>query len=117
MKPINKKAIMIKRAIMIRKVRAAAARKRPRIRQVLDRFHVIATNLNNIPRETTGWTAALTRGTTTTTAAFDEFGVARFPTISTLTTVSYVLRIRNADGDLLVTRSVPADLEVFVARF
>ncbi|MDF2859378.1 MAG: hypothetical protein K0Q87_5229 [Neobacillus sp.] len=110
---------MIKRALLIRKLRASALKKkkRIRIRQILDRFHVIATNLNNIPRETTGWTAALTRGATTTTANFDEFGVARFPTIATLTTVSFVLRIRNADGDLLVTRSVPADLEVFVARF
>ncbi len=110
---------MIKRALLLRKLRASALkkRKRIRIRQTLERFHVIATNLNNIPRDTTGWTANLTRGGVTTTANFDDFGVARFPTINTLTTVSYVLRIRNADGDLLATRSVPADLEVFVARF
>ncbi|NMO94368.1 hypothetical protein [Paenibacillus lemnae] len=98
-------------------VRSAAVRRRRRIRQTLDRFVVIATNNNDVPRTTTGWTATLTRGTTTITANFDDFGVARFDTISTLTTVSYVLRIRNADGELQVTRNVPADREVYVARF
>jgi hypothetical protein len=118
-KAVMKKAIMIKRALMIKQLRAAALRKKKRrIKQVLDRFHVIATNLNNVPHETTDWTASLSRtGAATITAQFDEFGVCRFPTVATLTTVSYTLRIRNADGDLLATRFVPADREVFVARF
>ncbi|WP_207952945.1 hypothetical protein [Paenibacillus agricola] len=108
---------MMKRALMVKKLKASALKKKKRIRQTFDRLHVIATNLSNAARDTTGWTATLTRGTTTIRADFDEFGVARFGTISTLTTVSYVLRIRNADGDLLATRNVPADIEVFVARF
>jgi hypothetical protein len=105
---------MLKKA---KAAKAAAVRKRRRIRQTLDRFVVIATNLSNAPRSTSGWTATLTRGTTTVTADFDDFGVARFPTINTLTTVSYVLRIRNADGELQNTSNVPADREVAVARF
>ncbi|MDF2723613.1 MAG: hypothetical protein K0Q59_3288 [Paenibacillus sp.] len=120
---LTKKQVLIKKAMLLKKLRAnavkraAAVKKKRRIRQTLDRFHVIATNLNNIPRDTTGWTATLTRGTTTITAPFDDFGVARFNTITTLTNFAYVLRIRNADGEQQTQKSVPADLEVFVARF
>lgn len=119
----NNQALLRRRRklLMIQRLKAAAAaapkQKRRRIRQVLDRFVVIATNTANVPRDTSGWTATLTRGTTTVTASFDDFGVARFATIPTLTTVSYVLRIRNEDGDLLVTRNVPADREVYIASF
>ena len=113
----RKKAMMIKKVMKMRKLKASALKKKRRIRQTLERFHVIATNLNNAPRDTSGWTAALTRNNVTTTADFDDFGVARFPTINTLTTVTYVLRIRNADGELQAQRSVPPDREVFVARF
>lgn len=102
---------------MARKLRASATPKKRRIRQTFDRFVVLATDLNNVPKESAGWIAALTRGTTTTTAPFDDFGVARFPTITTLTTVSYVLRIRDADGNQLTLKNVPADREFFVARF
>lgn len=112
---------MIKRAIMIKKLRAAALnKKKKRIRQTLDRFHVIATlaNLANTPHDTAGWTATLTRtGITPITANFDDFGVARFATVTTLTTVSYTLTIRNENDVVLFTRTVPADREVFVARF
>jgi len=115
----RKKLMMIKKAIMVQRVRAAAPKnQRRKIKQVLPNFTVIATDLNNIPRQTTGWTATLSRpGTADITANFDEFGVAVFTTIATLTTVSYTLRVRNADNTLLATRSVPADREVFVVRF
>ena len=116
MAPI-KRTPLSKKAPMASKVRASATRKKRRIRQTLDRFIVVATNLSNVPKDSTGWTASLTTGATTVTADFDDFGVVRFPTISTLTTVSYILRIRNANGDVLVTRNIPADREFYVARF
>ncbi|WP_410511926.1 hypothetical protein PaeBR_18015 [Paenibacillus sp. BR2-3] len=117
--PLSSKALIAKKALMAKKVKAAAPRKRRRIRQTLDRFIVLATNLaaTPVPRDTTGWSASLTTGGTTVTADFDDFGVVRFPTISTLTTVSYTLRIRNAEDVVLVTRTVPADREFYVARF
>lgn len=117
MKASDKKTVMAKRAAIAAKVRPSAVRKRRRIRQTLDRFIVVATNLNNIPKDSSGWTASLTGGGNTVTADFDDFGVVRFPTISTLTTISYILRIRDANNNVLATRTVPADREFYVARF
>ncbi|WP_159883189.1 hypothetical protein [Paenibacillus puerhi] len=110
--------IIPKRASLVRKPKAAA-RSRRRVRQVFDRFHVVVTNSAGIPRDTTGWTAVMTRtGGTTQTANFDEFGVARFTNLVAPTNFSYTLRVRNADGDLVsgTPKSVPADLEVVVVR-
>ena len=109
--------ILMLRTMQAKAAAAAAKKRKRRIRQTLDRFVVVATNTANVPRDTSGWTATLTRGTSTFNASFDDFGVARFETIPTLTTVSYVLRIRNEDGDLLVTRNVPADREIYIASF
>lgn len=104
-KPINKKA--------------AATKKKRRVRQTFDRFVVLAisTNASGTPKQSTGWTASLRTGTTTVTTDFDEFGVARFPTISTLTTVQYILTLRDENGTILRNFTVPADREFFVARF
>ena len=118
---ITKKALMMKRwkaAIAAKTITAktiVAKRGKKKIKQTLERFHVIATNANGIPLDTPGWTATLTRVGTTRTADFDDFGVARF-NINTLTTVSYTLRVRNADGEQQAQRAVPADLEVIVVR-
>jgi len=118
LKPTDKKKIMANRALMAGKLRSAAAPKKRRIRQTFDRLVVLAVSTNNVPKESEGWTATLTRNNATVaTASFDEFGAVRFPTISTLTTVSYVLRIRNADGNLLAQRNIPADREFYVAIF
>ncbi|WP_052098330.1 hypothetical protein [Paenibacillus stellifer] len=111
-----KKTVAVKKPSASR-AKAVAPRRRRRIRQTLDRFVVIATNLNSVPRDTSGWTAELSRNNTTITADFDDFGVARFTSISTLTTVSYILRIRDDNGTVLTTRTVPANREVYVARF
>ncbi|WP_379133862.1 hypothetical protein [Paenibacillus sp. sgz500958] len=100
------------------KKRAAAAPKKRRIRQTFDRLVVLAVSTNNVPKDSTGWTATLTRNNNlVATASFDEFGAVRFPTISTLTTVSYVLRIRDADNNLLTTKNIPSDREFYVAIF
>ncbi|SDK93054.1 hypothetical protein [Paenibacillus jilunlii] len=112
-----KKALLAKKAMMARKANAKPVRRRRRIRQTFDRFVVLATDLNNVPKDSTGWTASLTSGSTTVTADFDEFGVVRFPTISTLTTVSYLLRIRDAAGNQLTQKNIPANREFYVARF
>ncbi|ASA23241.1 hypothetical protein [Paenibacillus donghaensis] len=121
MKVPNKKPVLKNRTLLSSKLRSAAApRKRRRIRQTLDRFIVVAVNANstNSPKDTSGWTATLTPETgAPITADFDDFGVARFTTISTLTDVSYTLRIRNANNMVLVTRAVPANREFYVARF
>ncbi|WP_405110282.1 hypothetical protein MHH28_00445 [Paenibacillus sp. FSL K6-1217] len=104
---------------MAKKARAAAVRpKRRRIRQVLNNFIVLAVNNNNVPYETQGWMATLTRSSgTVITAQFDEFGVAQFNTISTLTSVSYTLRIIDADNVQRTQKFVPSNREFFVARF
>ncbi|WP_277470256.1 MULTISPECIES: hypothetical protein [unclassified Paenibacillus] len=113
-----KKALLAKKALMARKTNAKKVVKRKRrIKQTFSRFVVLATSTGNVNKDTTGWTASLTSGTVTTTTDFDDFGVAQFPTISTLTTVSYVLRIRDEAGNLLTTKSVSANREFFVARF
>lgn len=117
MKATIKKPLMTNKALMASKLRASATPKKRRIRQTLDRFVVVATNLNNVPKDSSGWTASLTTGTTTITADFDDFGVVRFPTIATLTTVSYILRIRDANGVVLTNKTIPADREFYVARF
>ncbi|MEK5448977.1 hypothetical protein [Paenibacillus sp. FSL R7-0331] len=112
-----KKALLAKKALMARKTNAKKVVKRKRIKQTFSRFVVLATSTGNVNKDTTGWTASLTSGAVTTTTDFDDFGVAQFPTISTLTTVSYVLRIRDEAGNLLTTKSVSANREFFVARF
>lgn len=118
-KPVNKQAVMAAKALAAKRVKAAATRKKRRIRQTLDRFVVLATSLgtNSTPKDSSGWTASLKSGTTTVSADFDDFGVARFPTISTLTTVPYLLTIRDENGVVLKSFNVPSDREFFVARF
>lgn len=118
-KPVNKQAVMAAKALAAKRVKAAATRKKRRIRQTLDRFVVLATSLgtNSRPKDSSGWTATLKNGTTTVNADFDDFGVARFPTISTLTSVPYLLTIRDENGVVLKSFNVPADREFFVARF
>ena len=118
-KTVNKKAVMA-RALAAKKAKAAAPRKRRRIRQTLDRFIVVAigTNAAGTPKDTTGWTATLTRtGNAPIPAEFDEFGVARFPTVTTLTTVPYLLTLRDENGNPIRSFNVPSDREFFVARF
>lgn len=120
LKESEKKALMAKRLLMAKKAKASAVvrPKRRRIKQVLTNFIVLAVNNNNVPYETQGWTATLTRSSgTVTTAQFDEFGVAQFNTISTLTTISYTLRIIDADNVQRTQKFVPANREFFVARF
>ncbi|WP_139328536.1 MULTISPECIES: hypothetical protein [Paenibacillus] len=118
-KPVNKQAAVAARALAAKRVKAAATRKRRRIKQTLDRFIVVAigTNASGTPKATTGWTASLRAGTTTVTADFDEFGVVRFPTITTLTTVAYLLTLRDENGATIRSFNVPSDREFFVARF
>lgn len=118
-KTVNKKAVMA-RALAAKKARAVASRKRRRIRQTLDRFIVVAigTNASGTPKDTTGWTASLIRtGNPTITADFDDFGVVRFPTVTTLTTVPYLLTLRDENGNAIRSFNVPSDREFFVARF
>lgn len=116
-----RKALLAKKALMAKKANARVVKKvvrqRRRVKQTFDRFVVLATSLGNVNKDTTGWTASLTTGAVTVTTDFDDFGVARFPTITTLTTVSYTLRIRDEAGNLLTTKSVSANREFFVARF
>lgn len=117
-KTVDKKAVMA-RALAAKKVKAAATKKKRRVRQTFDRFVVLAisTNASGTPKQSTGWTASLRTGTTTVTTDFDEFGVARFPTITTLTTVQYILTLRDENGTILRNFTVPSDREFFVARF
>ncbi|WP_248925976.1 hypothetical protein [Paenibacillus hamazuiensis] len=104
---------LIKKVLM-KKVRKVVKKKK-RALQTLGNLHIIVTNNNGVPRETTNWTATVTRPGVTMTANFDDFGVARF-NIATLTTVSYTLRVRNANGDLVATRLIPEDVEAYVVR-
>lgn len=119
MKESEKKALLAKRIMMAKKARAAAVRpKRRRIKQIFTNFVVLAVDTSNVPYETQGWTATLTRTSGASfSALFDEFGVAQFNNVNAPTTVSYTLRIRDADNSLLTQRNVPASREFFVARF
>jgi hypothetical protein len=119
-KPVNKQAVMAAKALAAKRVKAAATRKKRRVRQTLDRFIVLAigTNATGTPKDTTGWTASLLRtGNPAIVADFDEFGVARFPTVSTLTTVPYLLTLRDENGNAIKSFNVPSDREFYVARF
>lgn len=109
---------MVKKPMALPKKKMTAVKpKRKKAKQTLTRFHVIVTNANGIPVDTPGWTAVLTRtGSPTLTANFDDTGVARFDTLTTLTTVSRTLRVRNADGDQVAQKFVPADIEAIVVR-
>ncbi len=102
------------------RIRKAIAVKKParrrRIRQTLNNFTVIVTNAAGVPRDTTGWTAVLSRvGSQPRTVQFDDFGVAQF-NITTLTTVSYTLRVRDGENVLQAQRNVPADVQAYVVR-
>ncbi|WP_339315973.1 hypothetical protein [Paenibacillus sp. FSL R10-2734] len=119
-KPVNKQAVMAAKALAAKKAKAAATRKKRRVRQTLDRFIVVAigTNATGTPKDTAGWTASLIRtGNPPITADFDEFGVVRFPTVSTLTTVAYLLTLNDENGNALRSFNVPSGREFFVARF
>ncbi|UQZ35971.1 hypothetical protein C2I18_22010 [Paenibacillus sp. PK3_47] len=125
----KKKALLAKKALMVKKMNAAkaAAKKKPlakkpaarrrRVRQTFNNLVVLATNFNGVPKETTDFTATLTRGSDTFTAFFDDTGVAVFNQVSTLTDVSYVLRIRNDNNVQVFQGTVPPNREFFVARF
>lgn len=120
LKESEKKALMAKRLLMAKKAKSSAVvrPKRRRIKQIFSNFVVLAVDTSNIPYETQGWTATLTRTTGASfSALFDEFGVAQFNGVNAPTTVSYTLRIRDADNSLLAQRNVPANREFFVARF
>ncbi len=109
---------MARRALMLKKQAQAAAarRKRRRVRQTLDRLIVIVTTQGGNPRNTSGWTATLTGGPSPVTAEFDDFGVVRFPTISTLTEIEYLLRVRDANNNTVANRTIPANREYFIVR-
>lgn len=95
-------------------------RRRRRIRQTLNRLHVVAvrTNAASTPHNTTGWTATIEQtGAADQTVNFDNTGVARFPQIPTLTANATRLTIENAAGDTLFERNFAAGREVIVARF
>ncbi|WP_138495782.1 hypothetical protein [Paenibacillus pinistramenti] len=136
MRASNKKRVLTskEKALIMARVKAAkAARakaaakakatapKRRRVRQTLDRFIVLAVSPNgtNTPKDSAGWTARLIPqgGGTSITANFDDFGVVRFPNITTLTDVAYTLTIFDENNNALVSRSVPANREFYVARF
>jgi hypothetical protein len=115
---LTRKQVEMKKAI-IKKLIASKMKKvskKKKIRQNLDNLTIIVTNAAGVPRDTTGWTATLTRGTTTRTANFDDTGVAVFK-IATLTEFAYTLRVRNEDGELQGSaKSVPANIEAYVLR-
>ncbi|MFD0673977.1 hypothetical protein [Cohnella sp. GCM10027633] len=93
----------------------ASARPRASITgPIFSRLTVLWVQSSGVPFDTTGFFARLSRGSTlVSTASFDRFGVARFNNIRTLTTVSYTLRLFNANGVLFRTRTIPAGVETF----
>lgn len=115
MKEVSSKAMRLRRP-----VRKVVRRRRRRVRQTLNRLHVVAirTNAASTPHNTTGWTATIEQpGAADQTVNFDNTGVARFPQIPTLTANNTRLTIENAAGDTLFERNFAAGREVIVARF
>lgn len=77
-----------------------------------DRLTVLWVNLDGVPFNTTGFSAALFRGNTLVqTARFDRFGVVVFNRVSTLTTVTYTIQTFDSAGRLFRTRRIPAGVE------
>lgn len=118
--PVKKTALVKRnRTAVPSRARAVAPRRRRRSKQTLTRFVVLATSTNSAstPKNSSGWVATLTGGPTPISAEFDDFGVVRFDTISTLTTIPYTLRIVDENGTTLTNKSIPAGREFYVARF
>ena len=79
-----------------------------------NRLTVVWVQSNGVPFDTTGFFARLFRGNTLVqTAAFDRFGVVRFSRVSTLTNVSYTIRVIDSSGVTFRSRNIPAGVETF----
>lgn len=81
----------------------------------LSRLTIVWVQSNGVPFNTSGgFVAVLSRGgVNIATARFDNFGVAVFGSIATLTRVSYTLRIFSLNGLLFRTRFLPAGIEAY----
>ncbi|WP_310832525.1 hypothetical protein [Paenibacillus pedocola] len=111
-----KKALLAKKTLLAKKAKLVARKKR-RVKQSFFNFVVLAVNFNNRPKDTTDFTAVLTRGSQTYTAFFDETGVAIFYDIRVLTKFQYTLRINNEDNQEVFQGTVPANREFYIAQF
>ncbi|WP_169087242.1 hypothetical protein [Paenibacillus sp. PL91] len=75
---------------------------------------ILWVDQNGVPFNTTGFYAALYRGSSLIqTAAFDRFGAAYFSQVPTLTTVNYTLQVYDSLGRVYHTRLIPAGVEAF----
>lgn len=81
---------------------------------IFSRLTIVWVQFNGVPFDTTGFNASLTRrGRVVATTPFDRFGVARFNSIRTLTSVSFRLQAFDDNGVVFRTRIIPAGVEVF----
>ncbi len=79
-----------------------------------NRLTVLWVDNSGVPFNTTGFNAALYRGSTLIqTAAFDRFGVVFFSLVTTLTTANYTLVVYDSFGRIYRTKSIPAGVEAF----
>jgi hypothetical protein len=75
---------------------------------------ILWVDQNGLPFNTTGFYAALFRGSVLVqTAAFDRFGAVYFSQVPTLTTVNYTLQVYDSLGRVYRTRLIPAGVEAF----
>ncbi|MFC4779598.1 hypothetical protein ACFO9Q_22690 [Paenibacillus sp. GCM10023252] len=78
------------------------------------RLTVLWVGSNGVPFDTSGFFARLFRGNSIVqTASFDGFGVVRFSRVSTLTTVSYTIRLYNENGVQFRVRTIPAGVQTY----
>ncbi|GIP38826.1 hypothetical protein J31TS4_21060 [Paenibacillus sp. J31TS4] len=86
------------------------------VRKRFSRLTVVWCNTAGVPFNTTGFFAILftANGRRVSTAAFDSFGVVRFPNIVTPTRQRFVIRTFNRNGVLFRTRTIPAGVAAFV---
>lgn len=82
---------------------------------ILRALTLVWVQANGVPFNTSGgFIAQLSRGgVVVATTAFDDFGVARFNNIPTLTRVSFRLTIFDLQGRIFRIRTLPAGIEAF----
>ncbi|WP_202915242.1 hypothetical protein [Paenibacillus paridis] len=101
---------MVTKKALLKKTKAVKRQTGP----TFNRLTVLWVDNNGVPFITTGFFAAIYRGTTLVqTAAFDRFGVVFFSSVPTLTTVDYTIQVYDSLARVYRTKPIPAGVEAF----
>jgi hypothetical protein len=96
------------------KVKAPAKAFKAQAGPTLKLLTVLWVTDGGVPYDTTGFNAALYRGSALVqTARFDRYGTVYFSRVATPTTVAYTLRLYDQSGRVYRTCTVPAGVAAF----